>query len=127
MIDAKDIGYKFTKSCYSSGSSLDITQSDMFPTAVSKYLPASAFGEAPVVIGVNGVSFAVGDTAVREGKIINTRRKDLVGSALERSGCMPKVLVLGLPPGQFTEDNTESLTRLLHSTEIIDSKGTRIT
>ena len=135
MIDAKDIGYKFTKSCYSRGSSPDITQSDLFPTAVSKYLPTSAFGEAPVVIRVNGVSFAVGDTAVREGKIINTRRKDFVGSApylavlgyaLERSACMPKVLVLGLPPGQFTEKNTESLTRLLHNTDITDSKGSRI-
>lgn len=71
MITAIDVGYGFTKTCYSAGDSIDINQTDMFVTAVSKFIPESSFGEKPVVITVNGESFAVGDSATREGKTVS--------------------------------------------------------
>ncbi len=135
MIDAKDIGYRFTKSCFGGSGLPGDFEKDMFPTAVSKYIPQSSFGEEAAVIKVNGVPFAVGETALREGKTINTRTKDFVGSdpyfailghALERCACPARILVLGLPPGQFTDDYTNELTEKLRATEIVNSKGNLI-
>lgn len=133
MIVAIDIGYGYTKTCLSPNGSKSDYLDGMFPTAVSKYIPdADGFGEAPVVVTVNGVRFSVGDSAAREGKTINTRTKDFVGSAaylailgyaIEKSVYKSKVLVLGLPPAQFTEDFTESLTKKIRVAEIIGTSG----
>ena len=120
-----DIGYGFTKSYYCNNSSDSKCHLDIFPTAISKFVPKITFSDKTVLIKVNGEEFSLAEGALREGTgLINTRRKDFVGSkayfavmalSLLRTIRNPQTLILGLPPGQYSKEHTELLTRRLHS------------
>ncbi|KPK35859.1 MAG: hypothetical protein AMK70_04520 [Nitrospira bacterium SG8_35_1] len=123
-----DIGYGFTKSYYCDNSSDQKCHLDIFPTAVSKFLPKITFADKTVAVKVNGEEFSLAESALREGSgLINTRRRDFVGSkayfavmglSLLRTIRNPQTLVLGLPPGQYSKEHTELLTRRLRSIEL---------
>ena len=125
-----DIGYGFTKICYSKKSfdGRDIFSFDLFPTAVSKFIPKPTFTEQQTVITVNDEDFIVSDSALREGVgLINTRRTDFVGSnayfavlayALSKTLKAPDLLVLGLPPGQFSNKYSASLISIIRSLKV---------
>jgi len=125
-----DIGYGYTKSCYTKKSfdSRDISCFGLFPSAVCKFIPKTTFTEQPTVITVNGEDFIAGDTAVREGAgLINTRRTDFVGStaycallayALTKTLKEPDILVFGLPPGQYSREYSDSLISIIHSVKV---------
>jgi plasmid segregation protein ParM len=123
-----DIGYGFTKSYYSKNSSDASHYFHTFPTAVSRFVPRTTFSDKSIVINVNGDNFSLAENALREGTgLIKTRRKDFVGSkayfailalSLIRTLRNPAALILGLPPGQFSKEYTESLIQKLRSVDI---------
>ena len=123
-----DIGYGFTKSYYCKNSPDTSCYLDIFPTAVSKFVPKITFAEKSVVIMVNGEEFSLAESALREGTgLINTRRRDFVGSkayfavmalSLLRTTGNPQTLVLGLPPGQFSKEHAELLTHRLRNIDL---------
>jgi hypothetical protein len=125
-----DIGYGYTKSYFSKNgfNNQDFFSFDLFPTAVSKFIPRTTFTAQRKVITVNGEDFIVGDTALREGiGLINTRRTDFVGSsaycavlayALTKTLKAPDILVLGLPPGQYNKEYSASLISYIHSVNV---------
>ncbi len=125
-----DIGYGYTKSYYSKKSfdDRDIFIFDLFPTAVSKFIPKTTFTEQQTVISINDENFIVGETALREGVgLINTRRTDFVGSnaycavlayALTKTLKDPDILVLGLPPGQYSNEYSAELISLIRSLKV---------
>lgn len=125
-----DIGYGYTKSYFSRSGfdSRDFFSFDLFPTAVSKFIPRATFTAHKTVITANGEDFIVGDIVLTEGAgLINTRRTDFVGSsaycavlayALTKTLRNPDILVLGLPPGQFSREYSDSLISIIQSAKI---------
>jgi hypothetical protein len=125
-----DIGYGYTKSYFLKNGldSQDFFSFDMFPTAISKFIPRTTFTAHKTVITINDEDFIVGDTALREGVgLINTRRTDFVGSnaycavlayALTKTLKDPDILILGLPPGQYSKEYCTSLTSHIHSIKV---------
>jgi len=133
-----DIGYGFTKSYYSQNGlgSEDSCYSDVFPTAVSKFIPKMTFSDSQSIVRVNDEQFLVGETAVREGiGLINTRQSDFVGSdaycailsfALTRTVSNPDILILGLPPGQYSQQYADMIIDKIKSSRISLSNGMSI-
>jgi len=132
-----DLGYGYTKSFFAlNGFSEDISKYDIFPTAVTTYIPKSTFTANKLKVTVNGDTYMIGENALREGVgLINTRRTDFVGSgaylavmayAFSRTIKDPELLVLGLPPGQFSKEYVTSLKEQINSAEIRTSDGSNI-
>ncbi len=123
-----DIGYGFTKSYYHSSSS-NSTGYDIFPTVISKFIPKTTFGEKMTLIKVNGEEFSLAESALREGSgLIDTKRGDFVGSSpyfavlalsISRTINNPQVLVLGLPPGQYSKEHVGSLIEKLRDISLM--------
>ena len=134
MILGIDIGYGYTKCFFSkNGSEMG---SKIFRTAVSKFIPKATFGEKIETYTINGEEFIVGDDAIREGKLINTRRKDFVGSspyyalltyAMSVVTAPIDVLVLGLPPGQYTKEYVDELTSAMKNVDMRNSFNHQVT
>ncbi len=115
-----DIGYGYTKSCSSRGKQI-------FPTIVTEVIPQGGFGElSPVKVGEK--HFLVGEEALREGKVlVDTRTTTFVkspgwlavlGYALSGNGFAPErnIIVLGLPPGQYSRELSEELANVISRT-----------
>ena len=131
-----DIGYGYTKSYFARSGPSGNPQNynyDIFPTAVTTYIPQSTFTDSRMVITANGDNFMIGENALREGVgLINTRRNDFVGSnaylavlakALLRTTKEPDILVLGLPPGQYSKEYAKSVKDQISTAEIHNSEG----
>lgn len=131
MVLGVDIGYGYTK-CFFGRNNSEIG-SHIFRTAVSRFIPRATFAESIPSYNVNGEEFIVGDDAIREGKLLNTRRKEFVGSnayyailshAMHVTVNAPlNVLVLGLPPGQYTKEYVEELTESMRKVKAFDPDG----
>jgi hypothetical protein len=125
-----DIGYGYTKSYFSkiSFDSQDFFSFDLFPTAVSKFITKTSFSANQIIVSINNEDFIVGENALREGVgLINTRRTDFVGSdaycaalayALTKTLKAPDILVLGLPPGQYSKEYCNFLTSYIQSVKV---------
>jgi hypothetical protein len=134
-----DIGYGFTKSFYFQRSikSKSMFLFDLFPTAVSKFIPKATFSDMDTTVQVNNEVFIVGEPAIREGVgIINTRQSGFVGSnaycavlslALERTIRNPDILILGIPPGQYNKEYVNGLIAKIMSSKITLSSKKDIT
>ncbi|RJO60302.1 ParM/StbA family protein [candidate division WS5 bacterium] len=135
-ISGIDIGYGFTKIYYSQNStgSEDSCRFDMFPSAVSKFIPKMTFSDSQSIVTVNNEQFLVGESAVREGiGMINTRQSDFVGSnaycailslALARTSVNPDIMILGLPPGQYNRQYADMIMEKVRSARIALPNGT---
>jgi hypothetical protein len=133
-----DIGYGFTKSYYLQKNIIsgDSYCFDVFPTAVSKFIPKITFSDTHSIVKVNDEEFLSGETALREGVgLMNTRQSDFVGSsaycailslALTRTISDPDTLILGLPPGQYNKEYTALITNKIQSSKISLSNDKQI-
>lgn len=108
-----DIGYGYTKIVSSDGRRIK------FPTVVTGYIPQSTFGDSDIWISVNGKKYLAGQEAqdrvmgnfkVSEDFIHTDDYKALVGRSLVAAK-ETDLMVLGLPPGLYTDEKTESLKR----------------
>ena len=115
-----DIGYGYTKSCSSRGK-------QFFPTTVTEMIPQGGFSKlSPVKVGEK--HFLVGEEALREGKfLIDTRTTTFIkspawlavlGHALSINNFCPEknLIVLGLPPGQYSRELSEELAAVISKT-----------
>lgn len=133
-----DIGYGFTKSYYLQNNVIsgEAYCFDVFPTAVSKFIPKITFSDTHSIVKVNDERFLTGETALREGAgLMNTRQSDFVGSsaycailslALARTVSDPDILILGLPPGQYNNEYAELITKKIQSSKISLTDGKQI-
>jgi hypothetical protein len=121
-----DIGYGFTKTYKSDGARI-------FPTAVTQVVPLVTFSDLKPVT-VNNEKFLVGDSALREGKgLIDTRTTTFVrsnawlavlGHALSLNSYNPElnkagVIVLGIPPGEYSKTASEEISRSIRESAIL--------
>lgn len=132
-----DIGYGYTKSFYSNKgiADQDICTFDLFPTAITNYIPQQTFSEKTMVITIDDERYLVGEAVLHEKQgIINTRTDDFVGSngycavlttALLRTVPDPDILILGLPPGLFNTKKISSLIEKIQAVQISTSDATR--
>lgn len=129
MILGSDIGYSHTKNFFWSPQR---NGAKVFRTAITSSIPRSTFGERRLTYEINGERFIVGDDAQREGKLVNVRRKNFVGSnaylavllsSMHLTVGRPETLVLGLPPGQFTREYCTEVTEIIRQAKMINPDG----
>lgn len=129
MIVGLDIGYGYTKVACSTGRMFK------FKTLVTKYIPQNIFpDDRQLLINVNGVKYIVGEDAgdiigdftVGEDFVGTDEYYAIIGKVLSEIKEKVRLLVLGLPPGLYTEQRTKYLIRGLLSTIMSTSEGDRI-
>ena len=127
MLIGIDIGYCYTKTCFTTPNGVAYS---IFPTAISTHVEHSSFGHVVDTIKVNGQTFAVGEGVVREGiGLISTIREDFLlsdayfaalGYCLSRYKSPLQLMVLGLPPGYYSKGYVSDMTKKIKEAEIQD-------
>lgn len=120
-----DIGYGFTKT-------FNGVENKTFATVVTAKVPSLSFAELSPVI-VNGEKFLVGEEAEREaagrletrssGFVMSNAWLAILGRALSTNNFKPgeDVLVLGIPPGQYSKPEATKIAGSIENSSIIDS------
>jgi len=120
-----DIGYGYTKTCSQS-------TRQVFPSAVTRVVPKATFGEISPIL-VNEEQFLAAEQALREGSgLIDTRTTGFVksnawlailGHALDINSYGTEnnsadVIVLGIPPGQYTKTAAREIVEVINRTSV---------
>lgn len=127
MVVGLDIGYGYTKMAASNGISF------MYKTAVSKFVPEKVWGNSVDYVSVGSEKYVVGDAAtelmsgnfsVSDDFVGTNEYYAIIAKSLEMLNKMEiKLLVLGLPPGLYTEQRTKELSEKIKSISMFDRNG----
>lgn len=129
MIIGLDIGYGYTKVATNNNRLF------IFKTAVSRYIPDKIWGNNanPVVVNKNqylvgeeATEHIIGNVAVSDDFVGTDEYYAIIAKVLENVAIQAKVLVLGLPPGLYTENRTTELVKKFRSIEMQDKQGNAI-
>lgn len=127
MVIGIDIGYGYTKAALSNGNTL------MFRTLVSRYLPESVFSPERKYVLINGQKYAVGDNvpvtgnfSVTENFVGSDEYYAIIATIINNTGNSLSTLVLGLPPGLYTETRAKNLIEKLRQVDMRNPEGMKI-
>lgn len=114
MVVGLDIGYGYTKVATSDGKLF------MFKTVISQYIPQKIWGKNGDPVIVNSMEYLIGDSvednvngnfSVSEDFVATNEYYAIIAKVLDMIGNNVELLVLGLPPGLYTEQRTSELVR----------------